>query len=295
MTAVQSKPFIWPSDPAFVSVEEKIRIEAHIIKQIPSMRGEFAEKYKEAHLWEMDKPLLYMGKKDAIWDTGEEVGKGGQTKVIKCYSPVTGQFLVRKKFDSAIVASLLQAYKLLYNQPNCVQMYCNTDHNIFEPLYDTDLRKMIEKKQLISTADKIRAMFHIATAVQGVHSKIYSDGQIKYMLSHKDIKPANIFVKKDPNGQLIFDLGDYGWVLSCDFSGTPTFRSPEKVRSEQLSGKLFVLENGPKLDMWQLGLTFSALLSEIYNPYIWQQSRQSDVVESSTAQLTQNDIDAADR
>ena len=32
MTAVQLKPFIWPSDPAFISVDAKIKVEACINK-----------------------------------------------------------------------------------------------------------------------------------------------------------------------------------------------------------------------------------------------------------------------
>jgi serine/threonine protein kinase len=50
---------------------------------------------------------------------------------------------------------------------------------------------------------------------------------------HRDIKPDNVFNKKDGN-HMIYKLGDFGFAvkkqINSDIVGTPIFMSPELFR-----------------------------------------------------------------
>lgn len=50
---------------------------------------------------------------------------------------------------------------------------------------------------------------------------------------HRDIKPDNIFIKKEGNHK-VFKLGDFGFAvkkqLNSEIVGTPIFMSPELFR-----------------------------------------------------------------
>lgn len=55
----------------------------------------------------------------------------------------------------------------------------------------------------------------------------------KRKVVHRDIKPDNVFIKKD-SGFTIYKLGDFGFAvkkqINQDIVGTPIFMSPELFR-----------------------------------------------------------------
>lgn len=65
---------------------------------------------------------------------------------------------------------------------------------------------------------------------------------------HRDIKPDNIFIKKDGNTS-VYKLGDFGFAvkkqINDDIVGTPIFMSPELFREEKY---------GSEVDVWAFGL-----------------------------------------
>ena len=71
---------------------------------------------------------------------------------------------------------------------------------------------------------------------------------------HRDIKPDNIFNKKEL-GTMIYKLGDFGFAvkkqINQDIVGTPIFMSPELFREEPY---------GSEVDVWAYGLLVHYIL-----------------------------------
>lgn len=71
---------------------------------------------------------------------------------------------------------------------------------------------------------------------------------------HRDIKPDNIFNKKEL-GTMIYKLGDFGFAvkkqINQDIVGTPIFMSPELFREETY---------GSEVDVWAYGLLVHYIL-----------------------------------
>ena len=239
---------------------------------------------------------MYVGTEDAIYNTGVKIGTGSETDVIKCYSPVTGQHLVVKTFNEKEIEAIVLVYKELKDANHCVSIYNRFKNKVFEPLYDTDLEQMLEKRQLHATKDKLRAIFQIASGVGEIHSVIYNKGQPKVSLSHKDLKPKNIFVKKDANNQYKFVVGDYESILRYnEVHGTLLYFSPEKAqffKKDSTEGEViqFNIGNGLQSDIWQLGLIISSILQNVNFPFDWQKGTAESVITSNIANLDQDYI-----
>ena len=89
----------------------------------------------------------------------------------------------------------------------------------------------------------------------------------KGLFVHRDIKPDNVFLSVDKDGNIICHLGDFGTARqvnrNMDFeleknesinntqAGTADFMSPEMKKSEP---------NGIKTDSWSLGITIGTML-----------------------------------
>ena len=278
ITQVQHKPFIWPSDPAFLSEETKIKIEALINRAIPSMRGEHADRYKEA-LAGVPKLDIRYGREEAIWNTGIKLDAGTDTEVYKCYSPVTGNYYAVKSFDNETYEAALSAYRMLKNKPHCVQMKFPGTNRVYEPLYDCDLFKVIVENQLTSTKDKIRAITQIVEAVYAMHSVNYINNRylhteklsLKGSLSHRDLSIGNVVVVRNGNNELTFDVGDYSRVVMLEKDGNYYSTSPESAINFQTPREriLFQHNNGTRMDIWQLAQLIGAILEETVAPFSW--------------------------
>ena len=76
----------------------------------------------------------------------------------------------------------------------------------------------------------------------------------KRKVVHRDIKPDNVFNKKD-SGHMIYKLGDFGFAvkkqINQDIVGTPIFMSPELFREEAY---------GSEVDVWAYGLLVHYIL-----------------------------------
>lgn len=84
---------------------------------------------------------------------------------------------------------------------------------------------------------------------------------LKYDLVHGDIKPSNIMIAKDNDGNLDFKIIDYGSITEI-FSkntkaGTPSFLSPERFKSESIS---------ESSELFSIGVTLYLALTGKY-PY----------------------------
>ena len=77
---------------------------------------------------------------------------------------------------------------------------------------------------------------------------------VKKKVVHRDIKPDNVFIKKEGNHTL-YKLGDFGFAVKKQMNeeivGTPIFMSPELFREETY---------GSEVDVWAYGLLVHYLL-----------------------------------
>ena len=76
----------------------------------------------------------------------------------------------------------------------------------------------------------------------------------KRKVVHRDIKPDNVFIKKEGRHTL-YKLGDFGFAvkkqINEDIVGTPIFMSPELFREEAY---------GSEVDVWAFGLLVHYML-----------------------------------
>ena len=76
----------------------------------------------------------------------------------------------------------------------------------------------------------------------------------KYKVVHRDIKPDNIFIKREA-GHMLYKIGDFGFAvkkqINDDIVGTPIFMSPELFREEPY---------GSEVDVWAFGLVVHYML-----------------------------------
>ena len=107
----------------------------------------------------------------------------------------------------------------------------------------------VMKKGALSEADALPIMYQLARGLEFIS---------KEKVVHRDIKPDNIFVKKEGH-HMIFKLGDFGFAvkkeLNSEIVGTPIFMSPELFREERY---------GPEVDVWAFGLMAHYILFKEY-------------------------------
>jgi hypothetical protein len=106
----------------------------------------------------------------------------------------------------------------------------------------TDLmkqRKLFENEQLVIALGAIRGLAEL-------HERSYS---------HNDIKPDNILVRKNENGELEAKLGDLGFAEKLDpeaprhaVIGLPVYESPEKRANKEIGDRF-------KDDVWAMGIS----------------------------------------
>lgn len=123
----------------------------------------------------------------------------------------------------------------------------NVYYLIMELCEGSDLY-LFSQSNRIQSDDALDFSKQIANGISELHS---------IQLSHRDMKPENIFVKMGPNGSVILKIGDFGLTRSGDFMssivGTISYMGPE-LFSEQLTHK------DKSCDIWALGCIIYELL-----------------------------------
>lgn len=130
----------------------------------------------------------------------------------------------------------------------------------FFPLYNEgELNKNIKENRL-SLEDKKRVFEDLIRCVADMHRR---------GLIHRDIKPENVLLHRDKERKIHPILADLGFTTYKDdlpklrsMQGSPAFFSPDYLRSLATTGF-----RNPKIttfadDMWSLGLTLYALLTD---------------------------------
>lgn len=107
----------------------------------------------------------------------------------------------------------------------------------------------VMKKGPLDERDALEILYQLARGLEFIAQE---------KVVHRDIKPDNIFVKKESHHS-IFKLGDFGFAvkkqLNHEIVGTPIFMSPELFREEKY---------GSEVDVWAFGLMAHYMLFKEY-------------------------------
>jgi serine/threonine-protein kinase len=134
----------------------------------------------------------------------------------------------------------------------------NIPFYVMEFLEGDSLDKIIKKKAL-SLVRFLSLTRQICLALECAHNGILVDGDLSSII-HKDIKPSNIFVVKDPLVGELVKILDFGiaQVLNANesekpiFMGTLRYCSPEQMTKQNLD---------PRSDIYSLGVTMYEMLT----------------------------------
>jgi serine/threonine-protein kinase len=164
--------------------------------------------------------------------------------------------------DERRVARFLQEMRLTaeLRAPNVVDVLdlgqedTGVPYLVMELLHGRTLQAELELRETLGIEDTLAALLPVMAALAVVHSA----GVV-----HRDVKPDNIFLHLDANGQVIPKLLDFGIAkVACAtldtrtgaVLGTPDYMAPEQV----LGGEI-----GPATDVWAMGaVIYRALRGE---------------------------------
>lgn len=108
---------------------------------------------------------------------------------------------------------------------------------VMELLRGETLSSYYRSRGSLSTREAVAIMSCVLAALQHAHDR---------KVVHRDLKPTNIFLHVDPDGQVTPKLLDFGIAKARDSSietrtgdalGTPSYMSPEQVRALELDGR----------------------------------------------------------
>lgn len=116
---------------------------------------------------------------------------------------------------------------------------------ILEFCPDGNLEDIVSNEGPLSEQRSLEIAFQLARGLQFISKK---------KVVHRDIKPDNVFIKKEA-GHTVYKLGDFGFAvkkeINKDIVGTPIFMSPELFREEPY---------GSEVDVWAYGLLVHYLI-----------------------------------
>lgn len=127
---------------------------------------------------------------------------------------------------------------------------------LMHPVADYNLLQYLDEfHQNNGNASELARFFGcLATTLSQLHNK--------YFIRHKDIKPQNILVKRDPTGRNMILFTDFGIALDWADSGhtttqEETFRSPKYCAPEAAADE----DRNTQTDIWSLGCVFLEMIT----------------------------------
>lgn len=135
-----------------------------------------------------------------------------------------------------------------------------TPYMVMELLRGQDLDQYLEEHGLLASDDAIEVVKQICHALEEAH---------ELGMVHRDVKPANIFVRRHSNGRLTAKLLDFGVSKAAltdmapvtqltqtgTILGSPHYMSPEQLVSSS--------DVDQRADVWSLGATLHEMLTGV--------------------------------
>jgi len=201
------------------------------------------------------------------YEIEKELGRGAMGIVYLGKDPKIGRSLAIKTLDfSKLIEGDIEKAKARFfqeaktigmlNHPNLVVVYDVGEEDqiafiAMDYVPGKNLNHFTKKSNLLPVPDVFNLAAHVADALD------YAHGQ---NVIHRDIKPGNIIYNKKLNIVKVTDFGiarmmDSQQTRSDIILGSPSYMSPEQLRSSKIDGRS---------DIFSLGVTFYQLLTGRY-------------------------------
>ena len=190
----------------------------------------------------------------------EHLGTGGIGSVYRAREEASGRIVAVKIFspDEEHPPDKMRALKdrevrmlVSVQHPNVVSFFGDGQaeeqyYYAMEYVGDSLLKEMRSDRQM-TTLEKVRILRQCANALQAIHNQ---------GIVHRDVKPGNILLDRDPNEALqakVTDLGIARHVSEADIvrentsktiPGTPKYLSPEQIEQRALDGRSDIFSLG---------------------------------------------------
>jgi serine/threonine protein kinase len=193
------------------------------------------------------------------YEVVDELGRGGMGVVYRANDPIIGRIVALKTIrlsekDSGIShEELVERFQTEARaagrlaHPNIVVVYdAGEDHGLYyitmELIDGKSLQSLMDKGQKLTVQRTVNIMEQICSALGFAHNR----GVV-----HRDIKPANIMLTRD-DAVKITDFGtakllQYGTAQKTNAIGTPSYMSPEQIKSKAVDGRSDIFSLGVML------------------------------------------------
>lgn len=194
------------------------------------------------------------------YDVVQKIGRGSMGTVYRAVERASGRQVALKVMAAELSgdAELVERFRreamaaAALVHPNVTQVYDfgENGHQLYmamELLSGSDLKGLVDRKELGDLAWRLRIMLKVADAMGFVHSR---------NIVHRDLKPGNIQVM--PNGSpKIMDfglvrIGDSSMTRTGMVMGSPSYMSPEQLKGDKADARS---------DVFSLGAVFYELLA----------------------------------
>ncbi len=124
-----------------------------------------------------------------------------------------------------------------------------TIYQVLELLEGETLRDHLERKERLDIASALELLLPVMHALEAAHLA---------GIVHRDLKPDNIFLSRQPSGEAVPTLLDFGIAKLLDtrggsfatntgsIMGTPAYMAPEQASGAR--------DQGPAIDIWAMGI-----------------------------------------
>jgi serine/threonine-protein kinase len=126
---------------------------------------------------------------------------------------------------------------------------------VMEYLEGSDLETILARRGALPAGEVVDVALQALEALAHAHAA---------RVVHGDLKSANLFQARLPDGRSVIKLVDFGLAMSVDFddltaepgrvAGSPRYMSPEQLRKRVLD---------PRTDLWSLGVVMYELLTGV--------------------------------
>lgn len=197
-----------------------------------------------------------------------KIGEGGMGRVYEVEDPILGKRFALKTLHSSsnqvreiVLRMALESRALVrIEHPNIVNVFSAgmTDDGAFyyvmELLRGASLREVMHARKQLAPAIALPIALAVATALEHAHAA---------GVTHRDLKPDNIFLAMQPNRTTCVKVVDFGVAGFFDglrglkeddgmMVGTPSYASPEQQRGEPVAAQM---------DVWSLGVVLFEMLT----------------------------------
>jgi serine/threonine-protein kinase len=201
----------------------------------------------------------------------QELGRGGMGTVYAA-EPLDGGPVVAIKILNAIFSGDAQVlHRFLEEGRTCMRLVHPNILRVHEcraaddgsPYLVMDLLEGVPLSAYTRNGGRV-SLAHAAPILQGILTGLeaaHAEGVV-----HRDLKPGNVFLARDPEGRFVVKLLDFGIAKVMDVAGgmgnktktgmllgTPAYMSPEQIRSAK--------DVDARADLWSAGVMFYEMLT----------------------------------